>query len=72
MFKGLGEMKFLRNVLLFTSFGIFVPLVLLNDFLNGGLTGIWVAFGCWMVARGVALIWKFRRKFLPLKQNAYI
>ena len=72
MFKGLGEMKFLRNVLLITSFGVFVPLVFWSNKMNWGLKGIWVAFGCWMVARGVALIWKFRRKFLPLKQNAYI
>jgi len=72
MFKGLGEMKFLRNVLLLTSFGVFVPLVLWSNKMNWGLTGIWVAFGCWMVARGLALIWKFRRKFLPLKQNTYI
>jgi len=72
MFKGLGEMKFLRNVLLLTSFGVFVPLVSWSNKMNWGLTGIWVAFGCWMVARGLALIWKFRRKFLPLKQNTYI
>ncbi len=72
MFKGLGEMKFLRNVLLLTSFGVFVPLVFWSNKMNWGLTGIWVAFGCWMVARGLALIWKFRRKFLPLKQNTYI
>jgi len=72
MFKGLGEMKFLRNVLLLTSFGVFVPLVFWSNKMNWGLTGIWIAFGCWMVARGIALIWKFRRKFLPLKQNTYI
>ena len=72
MFKGLGEMKFLRNVLLLTSFGVFIPLVFWSNKMNWGLTGIWVAFGCWMVARGLALIWKFRRKFLPLKQNTYI
>jgi len=72
MFKGLGEMKFLRNVLLITSFGVFVPLIMLSKYLGLGLTGIWITFGLWMVARGVALIIKFRRKFSPLRQNAYI
>lgn len=72
MFKGLGEMKFLRNVLLFTSFGVFVPLVFLTKYLGMGLSGIWITFGVWMLARGIALIVKFRRKFLPLRQNAYI
>lgn len=72
MFKGLGEMRFLRNVLLVTSFGVFVPLLMLSKYLNLGLTGIWITFGVWMLARGLALTLKFRRKFLPLRQSTYI
>ena len=72
LFKGLGEMKFLRNVLLLATFAVFVPCLLLSQFLGLGLTGIWVAFGLWMLCRGAALILKFRRKFLPLQQKTYI
>ena len=69
LFKGLGEMKYLRNVLLVATFLCFVPVLFLGKFLDWGLYGIWIAFTLWMVIRGGALVWKFRRKFRPLLQN---
>jgi len=69
IFKGLGEMKYLRNVLLVATFLGFVPLLFLSKFLGWGLYGIWIAFTFWMFIRGGALVWKFRRKFRPLLQN---
>ncbi|RTE54634.1 MATE family efflux transporter [Arenibacter aquaticus] len=69
LFKGLGEMKYLRNVLLVATFLCFVPILFLGKFLDWGLYGIWVAFTLWMAIRGGALVWKFRRKFRPLLQN---
>lgn len=69
IFKGLGEMRFLRNVLLAATFLVFVPVLYLGKFLEWGLYGIWIAFTCWMMVRGGALIWKFRRKFRPLLQK---
>ncbi|GGW24739.1 MATE family efflux transporter [Arenibacter certesii] len=69
LFKGLGEMKYLRNVLLIASFLGFIPILFLGKFLGWGIYGIWVAFTLWMFIRGGALIWKFRRKFRPLLQN---
>lgn len=69
LFKGLGEMKYLRNVLLTATFLGFVPTLFLTKYLNWGLYGIWVALTVWMVIRGVALVVKFRRKFRPLLQN---
>jgi putative MATE family efflux protein len=69
LFKGLGEMKYLRNVLLAATFLGFVPLLLLSKYLNWGFSGIWISFVLWMTIRGGALVWKFRRKFLPLLQN---
>ncbi len=69
LFKGLGEMKYLRNVLLLATFLGFVPLLFLGRYMHWGLSGIWVAFTLWMVIRGGALVWKFRRKFRPLLQN---
>lgn len=70
LFKGLGEMKYLRNTLLVATFLGFVPALFLGKYLNWGFYGIWIAFTVWMFIRGVALVWKFRRKFLPLLQNA--
>lgn len=69
LFKGLGEMKYLRNTLLVATFLGFVPALFLGKYLNWGFYGIWIAFTVWMFIRGVALVWKFRRKFLPLLQN---
>lgn len=69
VFKGLGEMKYLRNTLLAATFLGFVPILFLGKYLNWGLTGIWLAFTLWMLIRGGALVWEFRRKFKPLLQN---
>ncbi|WP_405384696.1 MATE family efflux transporter [Maribacter sp. LLG6340-A2] len=69
VFKGLGEMKYLRNTLLVATFLGFVPMLYLGKYMNWGLTGIWLAFTVWMLIRGGALVWKFRNKFKPLLQN---
>jgi putative MATE family efflux protein len=69
LFKGLGEMKYLRNTLLTATFLGFVPILFLGKYMNWGLHGIWIAVTIWMLIRGVALVWKFRRKFRPLLQN---
>lgn len=69
LFKGLGEMKYLRNVLLVASFLAFIPLLYLGKYLGWGIYGIWAAFTIWMLIRGGALVWKFRQKFRPLLQN---
>jgi len=66
LFKGLGEMKYLRNVLLSATFLGFVPTIYFGKFMGWSLTGIWIAFTVWMVIRGGALVVKFRRKFRPL------
>ncbi|WP_411029210.1 MATE family efflux transporter [Spongiimicrobium sp. 3-5] len=70
LFKGLGEMKYLRNVLLSATFLGFIPTLYIGISLGWGFYAIWIAFTVWMVVRGWALVWKFRRKFRPLVQNA--
>lgn len=70
IFKGLGEMKYLRNTLLAATFLGFIPVLYLGKYLDWKLYGIWIAFTVWMLIRGGALVWKFRRKFRPLLQNA--
>jgi len=69
LFKGLGEMKYLRNTLLTATFIGFIPMLYLGKQLHWGFYGIWFAFTVWMIIRGGALIIKFRRKFRPLLQN---
>lgn len=69
LFKGLGEMKYLRNVLLSATFLGFIPSLYLGKYLGWGFYAIWIAFIVWMLIRGLALVWKFRRKFRPLVQN---
>ena len=69
IFKGLGKMKDLRNVLVAATLVIFIPGLLISDYLNLKLHGIFIAFTFWMIARGVPLIIKFRKQFLPHKQK---
>ena len=69
VFKGLGEMKYLRNTLLVATFLGFVPTLFFGKYMDWGLYGIWIAFTVWMAIRGGALVWEFRRKFRPLLQN---
>jgi putative MATE family efflux protein len=69
LFKGLGEMRYLRNVLLVATFLGFIPTLFLGNLFNLGLHGIWLAITVWMIIRGGALIWKFRAKFRPLLQK---
>lgn len=70
MFKGMGEMKFLRNLLIIATGGVFIPALLFFDSFDLKLHAIWFTFALWMVARGLPLIIKFRRKFLPLVQKS--
>lgn len=69
LFKGLGEMKYLRNILLAATFLGFIPTLYIGKSLGWGFYAIWLAFVVWMLIRGLALVWKFRRKFRPLVQN---
>ena len=69
MFKGMGEMKYLRNLLILSTGFVFIPTLLVFDYYDLKLTAIWIAFTLWMIARGLPLIIKFRKKFLPLIQN---
>ena len=69
IFKGLGEMKYLRNVLLIATFLGFIPVLYISQYIGMGLYGIWLALTVWMAVRSSALVWKFRRKFRPLLQK---
>lgn len=66
LFKGLGEMRYLRNLLLSATFLGFIPVLFIGKYMGWGLTGVWISFTVWMFIRGAALVWQFRRKFKPL------
>ena len=69
-FKGMGKMKYLRNLLMLSTGFVFVPSLLLFDSFDLKLHAIWISFSLWIIARGLPLIIKFRRKFLPLAQKS--
>lgn len=69
IFKGLGEMKFLRNVLLASTTFVFIPVLLVFDYFDYKLYAVWIAFYLWIIARGVPLILKFRQKFTVLAEK---
>ncbi|MEL0455398.1 MATE family efflux transporter [Flavobacteriaceae bacterium SZ-1-7] len=69
IFKGLGKMKYLRNVLLFSTFLVFIPILFFLDHLDYKLYAIFIAMTFWIIARGIPLIIKFRKIFIPLSQN---
>jgi len=66
IFKGLGKMKYLRNVLLFATFLVFVPILFWLDSLDFKLYAIFIALTIWIIARGIPLLINFRQLFLPL------
>lgn len=69
VFKGLGKMKYLRNVLLASTLLVFLPILFTTDYLDLKLTGIFIAFTFWILARGIPLIIKFNKTFKPLAQK---
>ncbi|CAH8282227.1 putative MATE family efflux protein [Mariniflexile fucanivorans] len=69
IFKGLGEMKHLRNVLMFSTFIVFIPILFWLDSLGYKLHGIFIALTFWIIARGIPLIVKFRKTFTKLSEN---
>ncbi len=66
VFKGIGEMGYLRNVLLGATFFGFIPVLYFAKYMDWGLIGIWSAILVWIAFRAVALIVKFKNKYYPL------
>ena len=69
MFKGMGKMKFLRNLLLLSTGLVFIPLLFLFDNFDLKLHAIFIALTFWILARGIPLIIKFRQLFLSRSQK---
>jgi len=69
IFKGLGETKFLRNVLLGSTFLGFVPVLIITRFFGLKLYGVWIAISVWMLIRGALIVVKFYQKYVPLAKK---
>lgn len=63
IFKGLGEMKYLRNLLAAATLLGFLPVAVWFHYFRPGLAGIWTAFTVWMVIRSAAPVIRFRRLY---------
>ncbi|WP_372794696.1 MATE family efflux transporter [Lutibacter sp.] len=64
IFKGLAEAVTLRNLLLIATFLGFLPVLLIADYFNLKLYGIWMAFTVWMLLRAGILVVKYRNNYL--------
>jgi putative MATE family efflux protein len=69
MFKGMGFTEFLRNLLLLSTLLVFIPSLLIFDTYHFKLAGVWFTFSLWILARGIPLLLKFKRKFSPLVEK---
>ena len=69
IFKGLGKMKTLRNVLVLSTILVFIPALFIGHYYEMKLHGVLLAFTLWIIARGVPLVIKFRKQFSPQIQN---
>lgn len=67
VFKGLGEAKFLRNLLIVSTVFGFLPALFIGDYFQQGLNVIWLALIVWIFFRGLIplVYFKFylKRKF---------
>lgn len=63
IYKGLGKMALLRNTLLASTLLGFVPTLLLMEWFDHELQGVWWAFLVWMIGRGGILAVHFRRHY---------
>jgi len=71
MYKGMGKMKTLRNLLLLTTFFGFIPVLLIANYFDLMLYGIWLAFVVWIFLRGLILKLDFKKSIIhKMKVNS--
>ncbi len=65
IYKGVGDGKSLRNVLIIATFGVFLPVAWALDAFGWELHAVWTAFLLWMFTRGFMLSLAFEKEFGP-------
>lgn len=63
IFKGLGEARFLRDVLFYSTVFAFIPVIVISHYNNWNITGVWLAFLVWMIIRALLPMLKFKKQF---------
>jgi MATE family, multidrug efflux pump len=63
IYVGLTNAKVMRNSMILATFGCFFPVWFIVQ--SMGNHGLWLAFSCFMVVRGLTLAWHFYRIELP-------
>ncbi len=63
LLKGIGKAAFLRNTLIMATFLAFVPSIILLDFLDIHLFGVWISFIIWMSFRAIRLRHFFNKTY---------
>ena len=63
VFVGATRAREMRNNMLLSTFVVFVPAWFLFRFL--GNHGLWLAFMCFMISRGIGMYYYYRRRVLP-------
>lgn len=63
VFKGLGQMKYLRNLLFIATFLGFIPTLFISQYFNLKLIGVWLALAVWLLFRSAGMIWKFKMDY---------
>lgn len=63
VFKGLGEMRYLRNLLFIATFLGFLPTLFLTQYFGLKLIGVWTALAVWLLFRCLGMVWKFKKKY---------
>ena len=64
VFKGFGEMEFLRNLLFLATFAGFLPVLYITQKMGLGIQGIWIAMTLWLSVRSLGM---FRKLFVDYK-----
>ena len=64
MYKGMGRMRKLRNLLLLSTFLGFIPVLIVMDTIGLKLHGIWIAFIVWIFLRGIILKIDFKNTYV--------
>ncbi len=69
IFKGWGEAPYLRNLLWLLTAFVFIPVLIVLDYVDFYLYAVWCAFFAWMIGRAAILFFKFKSKVSSMEMD---
>lgn len=69
VFKGMGEAKFLRNLLVVSTLLGFIPVLWIGHYLQPGIQIIWIAMIVWMLYRAIIPYFYFQKWMVRFEEN---